>query len=114
MEKLKGRIFDDPKILQLLKNTDLITVLTVLESESWKSFMLIVENFESNHKATNHENFFLNIITNFQTLRATMYTTIDYLHNHLEIFYDNPRNYYEEQRDRFHQNLKKRLSTGKL
>ncbi|GBP16861.1 hypothetical protein EVAR_13241_1 [Eumeta japonica] len=45
MEKLKGGIFDGPQIRQLMKDTDFIKVMTVPESDAWKSFVLVVENF---------------------------------------------------------------------
>ncbi|GBP74960.1 hypothetical protein EVAR_60887_1 [Eumeta japonica] len=106
MEKLKGGIFDGPQIRQLMKDTDFIKVMTVSESDAWKSFVLVVENFLGNHKAPNYEEIVQNMLTNFQTLGANMSIKLHYLRNHLDKFPDNLGNYSEEQGERFHQDLK--------
>ncbi|GBP18033.1 hypothetical protein EVAR_16979_1 [Eumeta japonica] len=106
MEKLKGGIFDGPQIRQLMKDTDFIKVMTVPESDAWKSFVLVVENFLGNHKAPNYEEIVQNMLTNFQTLGANMSIKLHYLRNHLDKFPDNLGNYSEEQGERFHQDLK--------
>lgn len=49
-----------------------------------------------------------NMLTNFQTLGASISIKLDYLRIHLDKFEDNLRNYSEEQRDRFYQDLKVR------
>ncbi|GBP28869.1 hypothetical protein EVAR_24545_1 [Eumeta japonica] len=97
MEKLKGGIFDGPQIRQLMKDTDFIKVMTVPESDAWKSFVLVVENFLGNHKAPNYEEIVQNMLTNFQTLGANMSIKLHYLRNHLDKFPDNLGNYSEEQ-----------------
>ncbi|GBP60738.1 hypothetical protein EVAR_47476_1 [Eumeta japonica] len=106
MEKLKGGIFDGPQIRQLMKDTDFIKVMTVPESDAWKSFVLVVENFLRNHKAPNYEEIVQNMLTNFQTLGANMSIKLHYLRNHLDKFPDNLGNYSEEQGERFQQDLK--------
>ncbi|GBP62371.1 Cyclic nucleotide-gated cation channel [Eumeta japonica] len=106
MEKLKGGIFDGPQIRQLMKDTDFIKVMTVPESDAWKSFVLVVENFLGNHKAPNYEEIVQNMLTNFQTIGANMSIKLHYLRNHLDKFPDNLGNYSEEQGERFHQDLK--------
>ncbi|GBP33781.1 hypothetical protein EVAR_25382_1 [Eumeta japonica] len=106
MEKLKGGIFDGPQIRQLMKDTDFIKVMTVPESDAWKSFVLVVENFLGNHKAPNYEEIVQNMLTNFQTLGANMSIKLHYLRNHLDKFPDNLGNYSEEQGERFQQDLK--------
>ncbi|GBP06892.1 hypothetical protein EVAR_92784_1 [Eumeta japonica] len=95
MEKLKGGIFDGPQIRQLMKDTDFIKVMTVPESDAWKSFVLVVENFLGNHKAPNYEEIVQNMLTNFQTLGANMSIKLHYLRNHLDKFPDNLGNYSE-------------------
>lgn len=44
VEKLKGGIFDQTQIRQLMKDKNFIKVMTVPECEAWKSFVLIVES----------------------------------------------------------------------
>ncbi|GBP37671.1 hypothetical protein EVAR_23719_1 [Eumeta japonica] len=106
MEKLESGIFDGPQIRQLMKVTDFIKVMTVPESDAWKSFVLVVENFLGNHEALNYEEIVQNMLTNFQTLGANMSIKLHYLRNHLDKFPDNLGNYSEEQGERFHQDLK--------
>ena len=47
-----------------MKGTDFIKGMTVPESKTWDSFVLVVENFPGNYKATNYEEIVQNMLTN--------------------------------------------------
>ena len=86
---MKGKIFDyGLQVRQLMKGTDFIKVMTVLEIEAWKSFVLMVENVQGNHKIPNYEEIVNNMQTNFQTLEANMSIKLDYIRIHLDTFSD--------------------------
>lgn len=55
-----------------------------MESESWKSYVVIVETFLVNHKVPNYEETVQNMLTDVLPLEASMSMNLDYVRNHLD------------------------------
>lgn len=85
-----------------MKDANFIKVMTVPESEAWKGFVLVVENFLGNYKAPNYKEIVQNMLTSFKILGANMSIKLHFLHSHLDRFPDNLGNYSDEQGVRFH------------
>ena len=104
IEKLKGGIFDGPQVRQLFR--DLEKSMTELESEAWKSFVLVVKNFLGNNKTSNHEELINNIIYAFTNLGCNMSIKMHYLFSHIDQLPENLGAMSDEQGERFHQDIK--------
>ena len=67
IKKLKGGIFDDPQVRHLIKDPDFPKLMTNLESEPRKAFVLVVKNFLGNNTANNYEEL-INMLYAFKNL----------------------------------------------
>lgn len=105
-EKLKAGIFDGPQIRQLIKDLDFIGSMNELEKSTWKSFVLVVQNFLGNQKSPNYEQLVNDMLCNMKELGCNMSIKIHYLHSHLNRFPKNLGDYSEEQGERFHQDIR--------
>jgi len=106
IEKLKGGIFDGPKIRQLIKDSNFMKYMTDIESCAWSSFVLVVKNFLGNHKAGNYEELVSNMLRSFKNLGTNMSVKVHYLHSHIDRFQYNLGDFSEEHGERFHQDIK--------
>ncbi|KAK4871977.1 hypothetical protein RN001_016101 [Aquatica leii] len=105
-EKLKAGIFDDPQIMQLIKDPQFTASMNEIESNAWCSFVQVVQNFLRNYKAKNYIELVENMLSNFNILGCNMSIKVYYLYNHLDRFQKNLGDLSEEQGERFHQDIK--------
>ena len=108
IEKLKGGIFDGPQVRQLIRDPEFEKSMTKFELQAWKAFVLVVKNFLSNNKASNHEELIANMLYAFKNLESNMSIKMHYLFSHMDRFPENLGAMSDEQGERFHQDLKKR------
>lgn len=100
--KIKAGIFVGPQIRELMKTTDVESVMTTVEREAWISFKKVVKGFLGNNKASNCKELVEEMIKNFHNLGCNMSVKLHYLHSHLEWFPENLGDVSEEQGERFH------------
>ncbi|KYQ53584.1 hypothetical protein ALC60_00111 [Trachymyrmex zeteki] len=105
-EKIKAGIFVGPQIRQLMKTTDIESVMTTVEREAWISFKKVVKGFLGNNKASNYKELVHDMNNNFRNLGCNMSIKLHYLRSHLEWFPQNLGDVSEEQGERFHQDIK--------
>lgn len=106
IEKLKGGIFDGPQIRKLINDKQFLQNMTRIESNAWKSFVLVIQNFLGNHKSQNYVILVETMLQNFNKLGCNMSIKVHYLHSHIDHFPDNLGDLSEEQGERFHQDIK--------
>ena len=80
--------------------------MTKFELQAWKAFVLVVKNFLSNNKASNHEELIANMLYAFKNLESNMSIKMHYLFSHMDRFPENLGAMSDEQGERFHQDLK--------
>ena len=81
--------------------------MTKFELQAWKAFVLVVKNFLSNNKASNHEELIANMLYAFKNLESNMIIKMHYLFSHMDRFPENLGAMSDEQGERFHQDIKK-------
>jgi hypothetical protein len=77
-----------------------------LESSAWTSFLNVVKDSLGNHKSENYQELVHNMLEDFRKLGCNMSIKVHYVYNNLDKFPENLGSYSEEQRERFHQDLK--------
>ena len=106
MEKIKGGIFDEPQIRELMKDQRFPLSMDSLEAGAWSSFCAVVNNFLGNHKAQNYIELVENMLISFSDLGCHMSIKLHYLHSHLDRFPDCLGDVSDEQGEQFHQELR--------
>ena len=106
MEKLKAGIFDGSQIRQLIRDPEFENSTNEMELEVWKTFVQVVKNFLGNNKARNYAEHVNNMLTTFRILGCNLRVKIHYLFSHMDRFPENLGSMSDEQRERFHQDLK--------
>ena len=106
MEKLKVGIFDGPQIQQLIRDPEFEKSMNEVELEAWEAFVLAVKNFLGNNKARNYAEVVNNMLTAFKNLGCNMSVKMHYLFSHMDRFPENLGSMSDQQRERFHQDLK--------
>ena len=91
IEKLKAGIFDGPDIRKLMQDENFILSINPLETDAWRGFVGVVQNFLGNRS---------------QRLGANVSTKVHFLYNHLDRFPAKCGNVSGEQDERFHQDIK--------
>ena len=77
-----------------------------VELEAWTAFVLVVKNFLGNNKARNYAGHVNNMLTAFRNLGCNRGVKMHYLFSHMDWFPENLGSMSDEQRERFHQDLK--------
>ena len=103
---MKGGIFDGPQVCQLIRDLEFEKLMTNLELEAWKAIVLVVKNVLSNNRASNHEELITNMLYAFKNLECNMSIKMHYLFSHMDWFPENLGAMSDEQRERFHQDIK--------
>ena len=106
MEKLKAGIFYGPQICQPIRDPVFKQSMNTLELEAWKAFVLVIQNFLGNYKASNYEELVTNMITCFKKLGCNMSIKMRFLFSHMNCFPENLGAVSDEQDERFHHNMK--------
>ena len=107
MEKmLKAGIFDEPQIRKLIQDQAFTSRMTAVERAAWCSYVSVVREFLSNTKASNYRYLVGVMLRNFLALGSRMSIKLHYLFSHLDYFPENLGDVSEEQRERFHQDIK--------
>lgn len=104
--KLKEGIFDGTQIRKMLKDENFIKSMNKKEKAAWISFKKVVENFLGNHKSDDYEQIVMDMVENFGKLGCLMNLKLHFLNSHLDYFPNEFRRLYEEQGERFHQDIK--------
>ena len=105
-EKLKARVLKGPQIRKIMRDPGFVESMTLVESAASISFSLVVKNFLGNTKADNYKELLEDMLFNFKNLGVKMSIKIYYLLCHLGRFRQNLGHLSEEQRERFHQDIK--------
>ena len=105
-EKFKAGVFDGPQIRQLLNDPGFISTMQSAELDAWNAFAVVVTNFLGNTKAENYRLLVGNLLQVFQMLGCNMTVKVHFSHSHVDYFPDNLGAVSEEQRERFHQDIK--------
>jgi len=103
--KIKGGIFVGPQVKKLMQDEEFMKKLRPIERKAWKRFMDVVEGFLGNHKVADKKKVVQNHKTAYKAMGCRMSIKLHVLHSHLEVFKSNTGAYYEEQGERFHQDL---------
>ena len=80
--------------------------LSPTEREAWQCFIDVVNGFLGNHKVENYKEAMPRLIDTYQQMGCRMSLKLHVLHSHLEVFKSNMGAYFEEQGERFHQDVK--------
>lgn len=105
-EKIKAGIFDGPQIRSLIKDSNFIDTMTVIEKMAWNEFVWLVQNFLGNKKSSDYSQHVEQLMGHFQRVGCNMSIKLHFLHNHLDYFPANLGDLSEEQGERFHQDLR--------
>jgi hypothetical protein len=105
-EKLKAGIFVGPQIRKLMLNSEFEEQMTNVEKEAWASFRSVVNNFLGNKKASNYKEIVNHMLEKFKILGCNMSVKLQFLHSHIDYFPENLGKVSEEQKERFHQDIK--------
>ena len=105
-EKKKAGIFDGPQIRTLLRDQYFVTTMTVVEARAWKAFSKVFHDFLGNKRADNYIELVKELLFSLQDLGCQISIKMHYLHSHLSKFSANLDNVSEEQKERFHQDVK--------
>ena len=97
-ERCSGPVFRD--------YNDNTTTMTVVEARAWEAFSKVVHNFLSNKRADNYIELVEELLLSLQDLGCRMSIKVHYLRSHLSEFPANFGDISEEQRERFHQDVK--------
>ena len=106
IEKLKAGIFDGPDIQKLMQCKSFILSMNPLESNAWRGFVEVIQNFLGNRRAANFEEVIQKMLDTYQRLGANMSIKVHFLHNHIERFPANCGDVSDEQGEHFHQDIK--------
>ena len=80
--------------------------MTALESTAWNSFVAVVKNFLGNQKAHNYKELLDKMLTSYREVGEKMRIKVHFLHSDLDRFPENCGDVTDEQRERFHQDIK--------
>ena len=103
--KVKGGIFTEPQIRQMLGSKELEGKMTALERDAWESFRNVVHGFLGRNKADNYEDLVETLLQTHCKLGSRMSLKMPYLHSHLDFFRPNLADVSEEHGERFHQDI---------
>jgi len=95
--KIREGIFDGPQIRKLM---------TEIEEDAWNAFKEVVKKFLGNIKGPLHKETVRNMLDKYKLLGCNMSLKLHFLASHLDYFPPNLGAVSEEQRKRFHQDLK--------
>jgi len=84
IEKLKVGIFDGPQIRQLIRDPEFENSINKVELHAWNAFVLVVQNFLGNNKASNYAELVTNMLTTFGNLGCNMSIKMHYLFSHID------------------------------
>lgn len=104
--KLNEGVLNGPQIRKMIKDPKFEDLLNVVEKKAWKSFKDLVDGFLGNHKAKNYRTLISKMLRSYQQMGCLMNLKIHLLHSHLDVFPDNLGDVSDEQRERFHQDIK--------
>ena len=102
-KKIKAGVFDGPQINTRVHDQAFVQAINDKKA-SWLSFVDVMKNFLGNKKAGNHEDLVGNMLSAFHDLGCKMSLEVHFF-SHLDKFPDNLGAVYDEQRERFHQDL---------
>ncbi|GBM30356.1 hypothetical protein AVEN_21475-1 [Araneus ventricosus] len=105
-EKIKANVFDGPQIRQLVKDEYFIVTVTELQKNAWLAFRNIVKYFLGNTRAQIYTEILQQLLENYKMLGCNLSIKSHFLHSHLADFPKNLGAVSDEQRERFHQDLK--------
>ena len=106
MEKLKTDIFEGPQIGELMKGSTFDDALSATELSAWGSLKSVITNFLGKNRCEEYEKEVDVLLKNFQKLGARMSVKIHFLRSNLDYFPQNCGDLNEEQRERFHQDIR--------
>ena len=73
-----------------------------LETDAWRCFVGVVQNFLGNRRAANFEEVVQNMLDAYERLGANMSIKVHFFHNHLDRFPASCGDVSDEQGERFH------------
>ena len=82
--KVKGGIFTEPQIWQMLGSKELEDKMTTLERDAWQSFRNVVHGFLGRNKANNYEDCVETLLQTYCKLGCRMSLKMHYLHSYLD------------------------------
>ena len=106
MEKLKTGIFDGPQIRKLMQDQTFTARMIAAERAAGCSYVSVIREFLGDTKASNYRNLVDVMLQNFQALGARMSIKLHYLFSHLDYFPETLGDVSEEQRERFHHDIR--------
>ena len=106
IEKLKAGIFNGSDIRKLMQNENFIPSMNPLETDAWRCFVGVVQNFLGNRRAADFEEVVQNMLDAYERLGANMSIKVHFFHNHLDRFSASCGNVSDEQGERFHEDIK--------
>ena len=77
--KIKGGIFVEPQIRELMKTTQFEDVMANVEKNAWISFKKVVRGFLGNEKSSDYDELVNNMLKSFQELGCNMSTQVHYI-----------------------------------
>ena len=103
--KLKAGVLNGPQIRMLVNDSEFTKTLNPLETNAWKSFLDVTQNFLGNHRADNYKKIVETMIQNYRALGSRMSLKLHFFHSHLDFFPDNLGDISDEHGERFHQEI---------
>ena len=91
----------------MLSSTEFSNRLSPVEKTAWNCFTPVVMGFLGNNRAENYQQLLQDLVKSYGDMVCTrMPFELHMLDTHLDKFKDNMGAYPEEQRERFHQDMK--------
>lgn len=104
--KIKEGVFDGSQIRKMFRDSNYINQMNKLEKAAWLSFQSVVKNFLGNRKSPEYKDIVASLIKNYENLGCLMNLKLHFLDSYIDKFRNNLGHFSEEQRERFHQDLK--------
>ena len=96
----------DPQVKRLMRSNSFSEKLSAVERIACKSFVSVVEGFLANHKVDIFREIVEELVDAYEKMGCRMSLKLHVLHSHINEFKNNMSDYWEEQGEIFHQDVK--------
>ena len=76
-----------------------------MAKETWKSLKNVATNFLGNHKAENYRDMAADLVQSYTDMGCNMFSKMNFLDCHLDVFPENIGTVSDERGERFHQDI---------
>lgn len=108
--RIDAGAFNGPEVNKILDDALFLSSLPNNFKTALQAFKAVSDGFLGNHKAENYKDLVAKLVTSYRDVNANMSLKLHFLHNHLDEFVDNLGDYSDQHGERFHQDIKTRIT----